>query len=144
MSGVSASRGGGRHVSIREHRPKEDFAFVLKELLDEPFPEAQGLRVVMDNLNTHTPASFYEVFPPEDARRLASKLEIHDAPKQGSWLDMAEVELSVFTGQGVDRRIPTVEQCAKEVTAWEQERNHKKATVAWRFTSQKARKKLTR
>ena len=101
---------GWRHVSIREHRTKEDFAFVIKELLDEQFPEAQGLRVVMDNLNTHTPASLYEVFPPEEARRLASKLDIHYTPKHGSWLDMAEVEISVLKGQCVDRRIPTVEQ----------------------------------
>lgn len=135
---------GWRHVSIREHRTKEDFAYVSKDLLAEQFPDAQGLKVVMDNLNTHTPASFYEVFPPEEARRLASKLDFHSTPKHGSWLDMAEVEISVFKGQCLDRRLPTGEQLEEEVAAWEQERNHKKATVEWRFTSQKAREKLTR
>lgn len=135
---------GWRHVSIREHRTKADFADVMKVLLDEHFPAVQGLKVVMDNLNTHTPASFYEVFPPGEARRLASKLDIHYTPKHGSWLDMAEVEISVLKGQCLDRRIATVEQLAEEVSAWEQERNDKKATVEWQFTSQKARKKLTR
>ena len=135
---------GWRHVSIREHRTKEDFAHVIKDLIDQQFPQAQGLKLVMDNLNTHTPASFYEVFAPDEARRLASKLDIHFTPKHGSWLDMAEVEISVFKGQCLDRRIPTVEQLEEEVAAWEQERNHKKATVEWRFTSQNARDKLTR
>jgi hypothetical protein len=135
---------GWRHVYIREHRTKEDFAHVIKDLIDQQFPDAQGIKLVMDNLNTHTPASLYEVFPPEEARRLASKLEIHYTPKHGSWLDMAEIEISVLQGQCLDRRIPTVEELETEVTAWEQERNHKKATVEWRFTSQKARDKLTR
>lgn len=135
---------GWRHVSIRDHRTKEDFAHVIKDLIDQQFPQAQGLKLVMDNLNTHTPASFYEVFAPDEARRLASKLEIHFTPKHGSWLDMAEVEISVLKGQCLDRRIPTVEQLEEEVAAWEQERNYKKATVEWRFTSQHARDKLTR
>jgi hypothetical protein len=135
---------GWRHVYIREHRTKEDFAVVLKDILDTQFPDAQGLKVVMDNLNTHTPASLYEVFPPDEARRLASKLEIHYTPKHGSWLDMAEIEISVLKGQCVDRRIPSREDLEREETAWEEERNDKKATVTWRFTSQKARDKLTR
>jgi hypothetical protein len=135
---------GWRHVYIRDHRTKEDFAQVIKDILDEQFPEAQSVKVVMDNLNTHTPASLYEVFPPDEARRLASKLDIHYTPKHGSWLDMAEVEISVLKGQCLDRRIPAVAQLEEEVAAWEHDRNHKKATVEWRFTSQHARNKLTR
>ena len=90
---------GGRHVAIREHRTKEDVAYLIKEILDEQFPDAQSVKVVMDNSNTHTPASLYEVFPPDEARRLAAKLDIHYTPKHGSWLDMAEVEISVLQGQ---------------------------------------------
>jgi hypothetical protein len=135
---------GWRHVAIRARRTKEDFASVIKEILEKQFPEALGVKVVMDNLNTHTPASLYEVFPPEEARRLASKLEIHYTPKHGSWLDMAEIEISVLKGQCLDRRIPTQEELQREVTAWEDARNAQHATVEWRFTSQKARDKLTR
>ena len=135
---------GWRHVYIREHRSKEDFAYLIKDIIDRQFPQAEGLKIVMDNVNTHTPASLYEVFPPEEARRLALKLEIHFTPKHGSWLDMAEVEISVLKGQCLDRRIPTVKKVEEEVAAWEQERNQKKATVEWRFTSQDARDKLTR
>lgn len=135
---------GWRHVYIREHRTKEDFALVIKDILDAQFPDAQGVKVVMDNLNTHTPASLYEVFPPDEARRLASKLEIHYTPKHGSWLDMAEIEISVLKGQCLDRRIPSRDDLEREVTAWEEDRNDKQATVEWRFTSQKARDKLTR
>jgi hypothetical protein len=90
---------GWRHVSIRDHRTKEDFASVIKELIDQQFPQAQELKLMMDNLNTHTPASFYEVFPPGEARRLASKVEMHSTPKHASWLNMAEVEISVLKGQ---------------------------------------------
>lgn len=135
---------GWRHVYIREHRTKEDFAGVIKDILDTQVPDAHRLKVVMDNLNTHTPASLYEVFPPDEARRFASKWEIHYTPKHGSWLDMAEIEISVLKGQCLDRRIPSREDLKREVTAWEEDRNDKKATVAWRFTSQKARDKLTR
>ena len=135
---------GWRHVYIREHRTKVDFAQVIKDLINQQFPHAKGVKIVMDNLNTHTPASLYEVFPPDEARRVASKLDIHYTPKHGSWLDMAEIEISVLKGQCLDRRIPTVDQLEEEVVAWEQERNHKKATVEWRFTSQHARDKLTR
>ena len=135
---------GWRHVYIRAHRTKEDFAYVLKDVLDDQFPDARGVKAVMDNLNTHTPASFYEVFAPEEARRLTAKLDIHYTPKHGSWLDMAEIEISVLKEQCLDRRIPTVPQLTEEVEAWEQARNRRNARIDWQFTSQKARKKLTR
>ena len=135
---------GWRHVSIRTQRTKEDFAQVIKDVIDRQFPEAKGLNVVMDNLNTHTPASLYEVFAPEEARRLASKLEIHYTPKPASWLDMAEIEISVLKEQCLDRRIPTEEMLDQEILAWEEERNQRHATVEWRFTSRDARDKLKR
>jgi len=117
---------------------------VSKDILDEQFPEAPRVKVGMDNLNPPTPASLSEGFPPDEARRLAAKLDLHYPPKHGSWLDMAEVEISVFTGQCFERRIPAVAQWEKEVAAWEHERNPKKATVEWRFTRPHARNKLPR
>jgi hypothetical protein len=135
---------GWRHVAIRSQRTKEDFAWVIQEVLDRQFPEAKRVKVVMDNLNTHTLASLYEVFPPEEARRLASKLEIHYTPKHGSWLDMAEIEISVLKEQCLDRRIPTDTRLTAEITAWEDERNQRHTTVEWRFTSRDAREKLKR
>jgi hypothetical protein len=135
---------GWRHIYIRPQRTKEDFAQVIQDVIDRQFPEAKGLKVVMDNLNTHTPASLYEVFPPEEARRLASQLEIHYTPKHASWLDMAEIEISVLKEQCLDRRIPTEEMLAQEILAWEEERNQRQTTVEWRFTSRDARDKLKR
>jgi hypothetical protein len=113
-------------------------------MIDEQFPEAAGLKVVMDNLHTHTPASLYEVFPPEEARRLAAKLEIHYTPKHASWLDMAEIDISVLKEQCLNRRIPTEEILAPEIMAWEDDRNQRQVTVKWHFTSRDAREKLTR
>ena len=135
---------GWRHVYIRPQRTKQDFAYVIKDVIDQQFPEAVGLKVVMDNLNTHTPASLYEVFPPEEARRLAAKLEIHYTPKHASWLDMAEIEISVLKDQCLNRRIPMEEILAPEIAAWEDDRNHRQLRVKWHFTSDKAREKLTR
>jgi DDE superfamily endonuclease len=135
---------GQRRVKVTERRTAVDFAHLVRELVDEWYPKAQKLVVVMDNLNTHKAASLYEAFAPAEARRLAEKLEIHYTPKHGSWLNQAEIELSVLSGQCLDRRMgdrPTLEH---EVAAWEAERNEARATVAWRFTNAAARTKLHR
>ena len=107
-------------------------------------PEADLIRVVEDNLNTHTPAALYEVFEPEEARRLVRKLEFHYTPKHGSWLNMAEIELSVLEQQCLDRRLPDVERASTEIAAWEARRNQHRVTVDWQFTTVKAREKLQR
>jgi DDE superfamily endonuclease len=135
---------GWRHVSVTDRRTKRDFAHEIQTLVDACYPDADVIRLVTDNLNTHTTAALYETFPPEEARRIAKKLEFHYTPKHGSWLDMAEIELSVLSGQCLDRRMgdrPTLE---REVAAWEAERNDAHATVEWRFTSAAARSKLHR
>ncbi len=140
---VDADR-GWRHVSVTDRRTKHDFAHELQQLVDVHYPDADVIRLVSDNLNTHTPAALYETFPPAEARRLARKLEFHHTPKHGSWLNMAEIELSVLSGQCLDRRMgdrPTLE---REIAAWEAERNHARATITWRFTSAAARTKLHR
>jgi hypothetical protein len=116
----------------------------MHDLAEIHFPEAEKIRVVLDNLNTHTPAAFYETFPPEQARRLTKKLEFHYTPEHSSWLNMAEVEISVLTGQCLDRRLGNQEIIAREVAAWEAERNNSKATIDWRFTIPNARDKLKR
>ena len=135
---------GWRHGYIRAHRRKEDVAYVIQDLVDNQFPHAEELKIVRDNLKTHTPASLSAVFSPEEARGLASKLDLHYTPKHASWLDLAEIEISVLKEQCLDRRIPTEEMLEQEITAWEHERNRRQATVAWRFTSQAARIKLKR
>lgn len=116
----------------------------MKWLADEVHPEAERIRVVLDNLNTHRPAALYETFPPEEARRLLKRLEFHDTPKHGSWLNMAELEFSVFERQCLARRIGDEPTLVQEVAAFETERNTAQATVAWHFTIQKARTKLHR
>ena len=121
-----------------------DFAQQMKWLVSERYPEAELVRVVMDNLNTHQAASLYETFAPEEARRIVKKLEFHFTPKHGSWLNMAEIELSVLTRQCLDRRIPDEETLKREIAASEKRRNETKATINWRFTSQDARVKLHR
>ena len=131
-----------RHVCVTERRTAKDFAQVIKDLVDVHFPDADKMVLVMDNLNTHTPASLYEAFAPQEAKRLADKLEIHYTPKHGSWLDMAEIELSVLARQCLDRHIPDVDMLTREVAAWEQARNDAKRTVNWRFTTADARVKL--
>ncbi len=135
---------GWRHLKVSEQRTRRDWAEATRELIDRHFPEAETIVLVMDNLNTHTPAAFYEAFEPAEARRLAEKLEIHYTPKHGSWLNMAEIELSVLDRQCLDRRLPDQETVAQEAKAWETERNDRQMTVDWRFTTADARIKLKR
>lgn len=135
---------GWRHVKVTERRTKIDFAEVIKELVDEHYWYAAKIVLVMDNLNTHSVASLYEAFEPAEARRLIEKLEIHYTPKHGSWLDMAETELSTLTRQCLNRRIPDRATLESEVAAWEQSRNDAEATVDWQFTTEQARTRLKR
>ena len=133
---------GWRHLSVTERRTKLDWAQCIKELVDLHYPEAEKIVLVMDNLNTHTPAALYEAFAPAEARRIAEKLEIHYTPKHGSWLNMAEIELSVLARQCLDQRIPDQETLAEEVSAWEEQRNAAESSIDWRFTTADARIKL--
>jgi DDE superfamily endonuclease len=133
---------GWRHVTVGERRTRTDFAHVVKDLIDVQYPEAEVIVLVMDNLNTHTPASLYEAFPPAEAKRLTAKLELHYTPKHGSWLNMAEIELSVLAEQCLDRRLPDRATLEREVAAWEAARNTRAKTVDWRFTTADARIKL--
>jgi len=135
---------GWRHVEVTEHRTMKDFAQQMKWLVDEQYPEAEVIRIVMDNLNTHKPASLYEAFEPAEARRILQKLEFHFTPKHGSWLNLAEIELSVLSRQCLARRISDEETLKREVKAYENRRNAAKATINWRFTSGDARLKLHR
>lgn len=135
---------GHRHVEITEHRTRQDWARFIKAMLDERYPNAAKVRLVMDNLNTHDIASLYETFAPAEARRLAERLEIHYTPKHGSWLNIAEIELSALNSQCLNRRIPTIDMLRREVCAWQRQRNQRGAPVNWRFTTDDARIKLTR
>ena len=135
---------GWRRVKVTERRTKLDFAEVIRELVDVHFPLAEKIVLVMDNLNTHKLASLYEAFSPETSRRLAERFEIHHTPKHGSWLDMAEIELSILTKQCLDRRIGEAATLTREVEAWETQRNDLQATIDWQFTTDKARTKLKR
>jgi hypothetical protein len=139
-----APQAGWRHVAATARRTKLDFAAQMKALTDEHFPEAAVIRVVLDNLNTHTPAALYEAFAPAEARRILRRLEFHYTPKHASWLNQAEIEFSVLAGQCLDRRIPDLATLEREGAAWEAERNARKATVTWRFTTSDARIKLGR
>jgi hypothetical protein len=133
---------GWRHVTVSDRRTRTDFAYVIKDLVDVHYPGAERLVLVLDNLNTHTPAALYEAFPPAEAKRLTDKLEIHYTPKHGSWLNMAESELGVLAAQCLDRRLPDQETLTCEVGAWEDERNAATKTIDWRFTTADARIKL--
>jgi hypothetical protein len=135
---------GWRHIAITDRRTQIDFAHQMKWLADERYPEAAVIRVVLDNLNTHKAASLYEAFAPAEARRILKRLEFHHTPKHGSWLNMAEIELSVFNRECWNRRIGDVATLTSETQALENERNATHATVHWRFTSQNARVKLQR
>lgn len=135
---------GWRHAEITDQRTKLDFAQQMKWLVDEKYPEVEIVRVILDNLNTHKPASLYEAFEPEEARRIIKKLEFHYTPKHGSWLNMAEIELSVLQRQCLDRRIADKPTLKQEIAAWELERNEEKATIDWRFSISDAREKLKR
>ena len=125
---------GWRKVFVRERRTMIDWAFCIREILDVHYPDAEKVRLVLDNLNTHTGASLYEAFSPTEARHLLSRLEIHYTPKHGSWLNMAEIEIGVMNGQCLDRRIPEQQIISEEVGAWEQQRNKDEAKIRWTFT----------
>jgi hypothetical protein len=135
---------GWRAVQVTQRRTAVDFAEVLRWLVEDVHADAEKVVLVMDNLNTHKLASLYEAFPPEQARRIAGRLEIHHTPKHGSWLNVAEIELSVLTRQCLDRRIGDTEELRREVGAWEEERNERGVEVRWRFTTADARIKLRR
>lgn len=135
---------GWRHVNVTAQRTGLDFAHQMRWLVDACYPEAELIRVVLDNLNTHKAASLYEAFAPAEARRILKKLEFHHTPKHGSWLNMAEIELSVLQRQCLARRIPDEATLIKEITAWETQRNKGRATIDWRFSITDAREKLKR
>ena len=133
---------GWRAAQVTERRTAKDFAEVLRWLAEDVYPEAERVVLVCDNLNTHKAACLYEAFPPEQARRIAEKLEWHYTPKHGSWLNMAEIELSVLSRQCLDRRIESAEAMEREVGAWQEDRNDREVGVQWRFTTADARIKL--
>lgn len=133
-----------RQVKVTDQRTRVDWAHCMRDLVDIHFPAAETIVVVMDNLNTHQLASLYAAFPPAEARRIAEKLEIHYTPKHGSWLNMAEIELSVLSRQCLKQRIPDQAMLQQEVTAWQTQRNTAASTVDWRFTTADARIKLKR
>jgi hypothetical protein len=135
---------GWRAVQVTERRTAVDFAEVVRWLVEDVHPDAAKVVLVLDNLNTHKLASLYEAFPPEQARRIAERLEIHHTPKHGSWLNVAEIELSVLTRQCLDRRIGSVEELRREVAAWEADRNERAVEIRWRFSTADARIKLHR
>ena len=133
---------GRRHVFVRERRTRLDFAAVIKTLCDELYPAAEKIVLVLDQLNTHGVASLYAAYPPPEARRLAERLEIHHTPKHGSWLNMAEIELSILARQCLDERMENQERLAKATAAWERTRNAAATRINWRFTTADARIKL--
>lgn len=135
---------GKRWVDVTEHRTRADWAEQIKDLVDVRHPEAERVVLVMDNLNVHTPGALYEVYPPEEARRLVEKLEIHHTPKHGSWLNIAEIEISILGRQCLSRRVPDYESLTTEVGAWEDRRNEAGGRVSWQFTAEDARIKLKR
>jgi len=135
---------GRRRVKVTERRRRIEWAEGVRELVDQVYPEAEKIVLVMDQLNTHSPASLYEALPPAEAKRIADKLEIHHTPKHGSWLNMAEIELAALSRQCLDRRLDDPGQLRREAGAWEAERNARSVKVAWRFTTPNARIKLRR
>lgn len=135
---------GRRHVEVTDRRTRLEYAQVVRDLVDVHYSEAEKIVLVQDHLNTHTPGALYEAFDPAEARRILERLEIHYTPKHGSWLNIAEIELSVLQGQCLDQRIPDRDHLVKEVAAWETGRNTKASKVNWRFTTEDARIKLKR
>jgi hypothetical protein len=133
---------GKRHVRVKEQRRRVEWAQVMKYLADDLYPDAERIVVVLDNLNTHTPAAFYLVYPPEEARRLTQRFEFHYTPKHGSWLNMAEIELSALARQCLDRRLPDTETVTREVQAGQDRRNSEVVKVHWKFTTADARIRL--
>jgi len=135
---------GWRHVEVTERRTALDFAHQMKALVDLHFPEAERIRVVLDNLSTHTPWALYQAFEAAEARRIVRRLEFHYTPKHGSWLNMTEIELSILARQCLDRRIPDPDTLRREIAPWEERRNQDQAKVDWRFTVTDARVTLKR
>jgi len=133
---------GKRHVQVTDRRTRCDWAEFIRGMVDERYPRARKIRLVMDNLNIHSAASLYEAFPPTEARRIAEKLEFHYTPKHGSWLNVAEIELSALKGQCLHRRVPDIDQMRQQVHCWENDRNNRHAIIDWQFTTEDARIKL--
>jgi transposase len=138
------ARAGWRHFAVTERHTKQDFAEQMRWLVDERYPQAERIRVVLDNLKPHKPASLYERFAPEEVRRILRKLELHYTPKHGSWLNLVEIELSVLERQCLNRRIPDAATLQREVAAYEARRNEAKASITWNFSVEDARRKLKR
>ena len=141
---IFAPLDGFRHVEVTDQRTSIDFAHICRDIVDVHFPDAESIHLVCDNLNTHKPASVYKAFEAEEAKRITEKLEFHYTPKHGSWLNIAEIELSVLSRQCLCRRLPDQETLKREVQAWQNRRNQQAATVRWRFTTDDARIKLKR
>jgi len=135
---------GFRYVEVRQQRTAVDYAHFMQNLLTKHYPAIEYMRLVQDNLNTHTPGSFYEVLPPEKAFALAQQFALHYTPKKGSWLNMAEIEFAALSTQCLDRRMADVDTLEQEVQAWATKRNHARKTVHWRFAQTEARTKLQR
>jgi hypothetical protein len=133
---------GWRHVRVSARRTRQDYALGVRELVDVHYPKAEKIRRVQDNLNTHDGASLYEAFPPSEARRLLDRIEFHDTPKHGSWVNMAETEIRIMNGQCLDRRLDSQRTIAQEVASWEARRNAQEARIHWTFTLAAARRKL--
>jgi len=133
---------GKRHIEITDQRRRVEWAEVMRMVSDELYPEAEKIVMVLDNLNTHVPAAFDLAFEPQEARRLVERFEFHDTPKHGSWLNMAEIELSALTRQCLNRRIPDNQTLIREVKAWEKQRNSEVVQVHWQFTTADARIRL--
>ena len=133
---------GWRHVRVTEHRTRRDYAACIRELVERHYPQAIKIRLVQDNLNTHDGASLYEAFCPTKARELLDRIEFHYTPKHGSWLNMAETEISIMNRQCLDRRLDSPEKIATEIAAWENRRNALQARIHWTFTLAVARQKL--
>ena len=133
-----------RKVKVTESRAAVDFAACMRDLVDVHFPKAERIRVVLDNLSTHSAAALYQTFPAEEARRVLRRLEFHYVPKHASWLNMVEIEIGVLAGQCLDRRIESFEQLAAEIAVWERRRNAAGARIKWMFTTEKARAKMGR
>ena len=141
---VTQPLGAWRHIDVTDRRTKHDFARQMRDLVDRHFPDATTIRVVLDNLNTHTPAALYEAFPPAEAGRVRRKLDFHYTPVHGSWLNMAELEFSMLSRQCLGRRIGDRDTLVTEIDAWETARNEQRATITWQFTVDDARRKLHR
>jgi len=135
---------GWRHVEVTAQRTMHDYAQVVRWLVDSVYPQAEYIRLVQDNLNTHTPAALYETFPPAEARRILQRLEFHYTPKHGSWLNMAEIEIAILERNALSHRLPDEAALRRQVLAVETERNTHRCGIRWQFTSRDARRKLER